>query len=155
MRPPSNSDLLCFHITSQPLLPHPHISTTPETFLKQLLTSLKLKQTKPSHMPLFWMHICSPECWIHTSSLHRDSTLHTPPPNTHYTFYNLPRPLFAHYHAYNNPQQLLVLTKNLVLQHACLTPCPANFTAMSKASHQPYESFESKYRFRVLTIAVI
>ena len=26
-------------------------------------------------MPLFWMHICSPECWIHTSSLHRASTL--------------------------------------------------------------------------------
>ena len=26
-------------------------------------------------MSLFWMHICSPECWIHTSSLHRASTL--------------------------------------------------------------------------------
>src|SRR5882724_1575497 len=26
-------------------------------------------------MLLFWMHICSPECWIHTSSLHRATTL--------------------------------------------------------------------------------
>src|SRR5882724_9156462 len=34
------------------------------------------------------------------------------PLNTHYTFNNLPRPLSAHYHAYNNPQQLLVLTKH-------------------------------------------
>src|SRR5882724_13320181 len=59
----------------KPLLPHPHVSTTPETFLKYLLTSLKLKQTKPSLMPLFWMHICSPACWIHTNSLHRASTL--------------------------------------------------------------------------------
>jgi len=40
-------------------------------------------------------------------------------------------------------------------KHACLTPCPATFAAMSEASCQHYESSEYKYRFRVLTIAVI
>src|SRR5882724_10224700 len=40
---------------------------------------------------------------------HDPSTFQT---HTHYTFYNLPRPLLAHYHAYNNLQQLLVLTKH-------------------------------------------
>src|SRR5882724_3494795 len=50
------------------------------------------------------------QAWCHSVTL--DATHLSAPLNTHYTFYNLPRLLSAHYHTTNNPQQLLVLTKH-------------------------------------------
>src|SRR5882724_8539800 len=50
------------------------------------------------------------QAWCHSVIL--GATHLSAPLNTHYTFYNLPRPLSVQFHAYNNPQQLLVFTKH-------------------------------------------
>src|SRR5882724_2702454 len=70
-----------------------------ETWRHLLSRSLQ-PETLPSH----------PQSLLDSSRL--GATHLSAPLNTHYTFCNLPRPLLAPYHTYNNPQQLRVLTKH-------------------------------------------
>ena len=59
------------------------------------------------------------QAWCHSIPL--GATCLSAPSNTPYTFYNTPTCLSAHYHTYNNPQQLSSAHKALVLQrHDCV-----------------------------------
>src|SRR5882724_13629461 len=88
--------------------------STSQLYLK--LSSENLEASSQSILPIRNTSKASLEtprpfqAWCHSVIL--GATHLSAPHNTHYTFYNLPRPPLAHYHAYNNPQQLIVLTKH-------------------------------------------